>query len=214
MSKKISIAIADDHPMVINGIQKMLSNYSNIILAQSYVNGSTLMEGLQNSLPDVLLLDIQMPDITGDKLIAQILKRYPELKILILTNFDSSFYLKTMLQHGALGYLLKSTDQKKLIEAIETVYANEEFLEPSMKQQLDEKNQKHKRMAIQQPILSNREKEVIQLIADGYTTQEIAQQLHLGFTTIENYRFNVLSKFGVKNTAMLIKKAVQLGLVQ
>jgi len=212
--KKINVAIADDHPMVISGVQKMLSGNPFIILADCYPNGDELLHGLKDHLPDVLLLDIQMPDITGDKLLPMIVKKYPKVRILILTNFDSIFYLKNMMQHGASGYLLKSTDQQKLVEAIQAVYEGREYLEPALKQQADEKNSKNNRPSIQQPILSAREKEVIQLIADGYTTAEIAQKIFLSFTTIENYRFNLLSKFGVKNTAMLIKKAVQLGLVQ
>ena len=214
MKEKINVAIADDHPMVISGVQKMLAGCSSIILTDCYPNGETLVTGLKKHLPDVLLLDIQMPDITGDKLLPVIVKKYPQVRILILTNFDSIFYLKNMMQHGASGYLLKSTDQQKLIDAIQAVHDGNEYLEPALKQQADEKNSKTNRPSIQQPILSAREKEVIQLIADGFTTAEIAQKIFLSFTTIENYRFNLLSKFGVKNTAMLIKKAVQLGLVQ
>lgn len=214
MNKKICVAIADDHQMVINGIQKMLSGNSRFELTDTFLTGKDMLEGLQKRLPDVLLLDIQLPDITGDKLTGMLIKKYPELRILILTNFDSLFYLKAMIQHGALGYLLKSTDQKKLFEAIETVYDNREFLEPGMKTMLDEKKLKHNRQSVQQPVLSAREKEIIQLIADGYTTQEIADKLFLSFTTVENYRFNILTKFGVKNTAVLIKRAVQLGIVQ
>lgn len=214
MTRKITVAIADDHQMVINGIQKMLSGDKRFELTDTFLTGNEMLEGLQKRLPDVLLLDIQLPDITGDKLTGMLLKRYPQLRILILTNFDSLFYLKSMIQHGALGYLLKSTDQKKLFEAIETVYDNREFLEPAMKTMLDEKKLKHNRQSVQQPVLSAREKEIIQLIADGYTTQEIADKLFLGFTTVENYRFNILTKFGVKNTAVLIKRAVMLGIVQ
>lgn len=214
MSRKISVAIADDHQMVINGIQKMLAGNNRFELTDTWLTGKEMLAGLQRQLPDVLLLDIQLPDITGDKLINTLGKTYPELRILVLTNFDSLFYLKTMVQHGALGYLLKSTDQKKLLEALETVYDNREFVEPSMKKMLDEKQSRTNRANVQQPVLSGREKEIIQLIADGYTTQEIAEKLYLSFTTIENYRFNLLAKFGVKNTAVLIKRAVLLGIVQ
>lgn len=214
MSNKITIAIADDHQMVINGIQKMLAGNNRFELTDTYLTGKDMLEGLQKRVPDVLLLDIQLPDVTGDKLINTLVRKYPALRILVLTNFDSLFYLKTMVQHGALGYLLKSTDQKKLFEAIETVYDNREFLEPAMKHMLDEKKLKTNRQNVQSPVLSGREKEIIQLIADGFTTQEIADRLFLGFTTVENYRFNLLSKFGVKNTAVLIKRAVLLGIVQ
>jgi DNA-binding NarL/FixJ family response regulator len=211
---KIQVTIVDDHPMVINGLQKMLSDNSEITIIDTYTASDALLEGLNQHVPDVLLLDIQLPGKTGDKLTPIILKKYPEIRILALTNFDSVFYVKNMLSHGALGYLLKSTDQHTLIDAIKTVYTYNEFIEPSLKQQIDENRLAGNRSNVQQPLLTPRESEVIQLIADGLTTQEISEKLFLSFTTVENYRFNLLSKFGVKNTAMLIKKAVQLGLVQ
>lgn len=210
----IQIAIADDHAVIVNGVQKMLSNVSHISLIDSYLNGEELMQGLLKKIPDVLLLDIQLPGKTGDKLVPIILRKYPTLRILAFTNFDSAFYAKNMLSHGTLGYLLKSTDQSTLIKAIETVYEYKEFLEPSIKRQVDEKSIKAKREQSQNPILTPREKEVIQLVVDGYTSKEIAEKLHLGIDTIENYRFNLILKLGAKNTAMLIKKAVQLGLVE
>src|SRR5690606_20992935 len=119
-----------------------------------------------------------------------------------------------MMGQGVLGYLLKSTDPKTFTEAVKTVYEFKEYVEPALKQQLEEKTVRANRQSVNMPPLSGREKEVLQLIADGFTTQEIADALFIGFTTVENYRFNLLSKFGVKNTAILVKKAMQLGLVQ
>lgn len=211
---QIKVAIADDHQLVINGIQKMLSTVSCIDVTATYLDGPALLEGLEQQQPDVLLLDIQLPGKTGDKLATFISRHYPELRVLALTNFDSIFYVRTMLSHGALGYLLKSTDQQTLVEAITTVYDYREFVEPSLRTQLEQGNLKKNRTGTGLPALSAREKEVVQLIADGLTTQEIADKLFIGLTTAENYRYNLLSKLGVKNTAMLIKKAVQLGLVQ
>ncbi len=210
----IRVSIADDHSMIINGIKNMLADNESITLIGTYANGEELLNGLQTDVPDVLLLDIQMPDKTGDKLAPAILKKYPAIRILTLTNFDSIFFAKKMLSHGALGYLLKSTDQGTLIQAIQTVYRYEEFLEPSMKQQLQERNLKDIRSGVEFPVLTPREKEIIQLIADGYTTKKITATLHLSDDTVDNYRSSLLSKFGVQNTALLIKKAVYLGLVQ
>ncbi len=210
----IRVAIADDHPLVISGIQKMLAGHDHISLTGAYSTAQDLLQGMEEDTPDILLLDIQLPEKTGNKLAPVLLKKYPDLRILTLTNFDSIFYVRQMLHCGALGYLLKSTDQQTLMEAIATVYEYKEFIEPSLKEQLDNRSFKKNRMDVEQPVLSNREKEVIQLIADGFTTQEIADKLYIGFTTAENYRQNLLTKLGVKNTATLIKKAVQLGLVQ
>jgi DNA-binding NarL/FixJ family response regulator len=210
----IRIAIADDHQMVINGIYTMLGDHPNIKIIATYETGEALLKGLEKESPDVLLLDIQLPDKTGDKLAPVIKKNYPGVRILTLTNFDSAFYARNMLYHGALGYLLKSTDRETLIEAIETVYDNREFIEPDMRHQVAEKNLKTNRAQVQFPTISVREKEILQLLSDGYTTQKIMDTLFLSATTIDNYRSNLLLKFGVANTASLIKKAVQLNIVE
>lgn len=209
----IRIAIADDHQMVINGIYTMLGDYPGIEIIAAYETGAALLKGLEKETPDVLLLDIQLPDKTGDKLAPVILRNHPEVRILTLTNFDSAFYARNMLYHGALGYLLKSTDRETLIEAIETVHDNKEFIEPAMRHQVAEKNLKTNRAQVQFPAISTREKEILQLLSDGYTTKKIIDTLFLSATTIDNYRSNLLLKFGVANTASLIKKAVQLGIV-
>ncbi len=210
----IRIAIADDHQMVINGIYTMLADHPNIKIIAAYETGDALLKGLEKEIPDVLLLDIQLPDKTGDKLAPVIKKNHPEVRILTLTNFDSAFYARNMLYHGALGYLLKSTDRETLIEAIETVHDNKEFIEPAMRHQVAEKNLKTNRAQVQFPTISVREKEILQLLSDGYTTQKIMDTLFLSATTIDNYRSNLLLKFGVANTASLIKKAVQLNIVE
>lgn len=209
----IRIAIADDHQMVINGIYTMLGDYPGIEIIAAYETGEALLKGLEKEAPDVLLLDIQLPDKTGDKLAPVILRNHPEVRILTLTNFDSAFYARNMLYHGALGYLLKSTDRETLIEAIEAVHDNKEFIEPAMRHQVAEKSLKTNRAQVQFPAVSAREKEILQLLSDGYTTQKIMDTLFLSATTIDNYRSNLLLKFGVANTASLIKKAVQLGIV-
>lgn len=206
----IKIAIADDHIMVINGLQKMLTGHSDITITGTYMNGDELLKGLEEQLPDVLLLDIRMPGKTGDELAPVILEKYPSLRILTLTNFDNTFYAKNMFHHGALGYLLKRTDEETLIEAIKTVYEYREFLEPSMKRQIEAAKQEN--APGQHPVLTPREREVLQLIVNGYTSQEISAELHLGQRTVENYRFSLLLKLDAKNVAALVKKAIQMGL--
>ncbi len=208
----IRIAIADDHIMVINGLQKMIADYPHITIIDTYLTGEDLLKGLEQRVPDVLLLDIQLPGITGDQLAPILHTTYPDLRILTLTNFDNTFYAKNMLHHGALGYLVKRTDQQTLISAIETVYNYKEFLEPSIKQKIEEANLKARNGLPQLPVLTPREKEVLQFIVNGLTSIEIGQQLHLGQRTVENYRFSLMLKLDAKNTALLVKKAIELGL--
>jgi DNA-binding NarL/FixJ family response regulator len=211
---QIRIAIADDHPMIIDGLQNMVRNYPHLRLTGAYPDGATLLESIGQDTPDVLLLDIQLPDLTGDHLAPAILKKYPDIRILILTNLDSTLSLYNMMRLGVKGYALKTTDQKTLIRAIETVYRGEEFLEPPLQERLYQFTLRMKKNAAIKPTLTPREKEILQLIINGNTGQEIADKLCIGFRTVEHYRENILLKLDAKNTAMLVKKALTLGLAE
>jgi DNA-binding NarL/FixJ family response regulator len=205
----INIAIADDHPMIINGIKDILSDCKHIVFTGTYTNGSELMEGLKEGLPDILLLDIQLPDKTGDKLLLEILKKYPDFKVIALTNFDSTLYVSNMIHNGAKGYLLKTVDKNTLITALEAVYRGELYIEPSMKEKVDLIETGVNRTLANKFMLKPREKQVLQLIVNGMTNAEIA--LSLSIHTVHNYRDNILLKMEVKNTAALVKKALTLG---
>ncbi len=209
----IRISIADDHPMMIQGLNHVLQRYKHIILAGTYLNGAELMEGLQQHIPDVLLLDIQLPGQTGDELAPLILKKYPDLKILTVTNFDSTLHASSMLRQGVHGYLLKTADEDTLIHAIETVYKGGLFLEKQMRIRLDEIESKIEKAVSAKVSLTPREKETLHLIVNGDTNQQIAEKLFLSVGTIENYRNRILMKLEVKNTAQLVRKALSLGLV-
>jgi DNA-binding NarL/FixJ family response regulator len=210
---KIRIAIADDHPLVISGLEHILQNKQDLEIIGTYTNGSDLMEGIINNEPDVLLLDIQMPGLTGEQLAPLIAKQHSKIRILALTNQDNVYFIKTMIRHGVLGYLLKTTREDTLIEAIHTVYKGEQFLEPSLKEKVLQDALQNRRQQTAGTLLTRREKEIIQLIASNYSSQEIADQLYLSKRTIDNHRLNLLLKLGVKNSAALIKKAIQLGLI-
>lgn len=209
----IRISIVDDHPMVLYGLQATLQKYSHIHVQALYKNGSELMDGLALSLPDVLLMDIQLPDIQGDELASQLLKKYPALKILVLTNFDSPLYVSKMQWLGVHGYLLKTADEDVLIRAIEKVAAGEHFLEKEMQDNIALHPIRSKKMLAAKTTLTKREKEILCLIADGMTDQKISETLFLGVNTIKHYRKTLLLKLEVSNTAMLVRKALQLGFI-
>lgn len=212
--EQIKLAIADDHQVVLSGIQNMLKPFSHIILCGQYGSGSALLAGLELQQPDILLLDIQMPDKSGDDLARTILKKYPRIKILVLTVFDTPFYIRSMMQSGCQGYLLKNTDQRTLIEAIETLHNDGQYIEPALKEQLLQNMLRLKKQHAQAvPILTRREKDILQLIVGELTSQEIADKLFLSLRTVEKYRLNIMQKMRVKNTAGLVKAALELGLV-
>lgn len=210
----IKVAITDDHPLVINGIEKVLTNYPYFKLTGTYENGETLLAGLARQQPDVLLLDIQMPGKSGEELARIIRDTYPAVKILALTGFDTPVYVRSMMQNGCKGYLLKNIDQKILIEAIEAVYRGEQYIESSLKEELV--NNMLKLKSSRQPALPDltpREKDVLILIVEECTSQEIAEKLFLGKRTVEKYRLQLLQKLQVKNTAGLVKVALKMGLL-
>lgn len=210
----IKIAIIDDHPAIVIGVAKMLQQYDFIKITGTYLSAEELLSDIEIALPDIILLDVQMPKTSGDKLTQQILKRYPAVKIIVFTNYDSPFYMENMMRLGAKGYLLKSSPEGVIIESILEVNKGELYVSNLLKEKIDQINNFKNRMAKSRLSLTDRESQILQLIADGYTTQEIAGKLFLSFHTIENYRDNILMKLDVKNTASLVKKSVLLGLIK
>ncbi len=212
MEQKIKIVIADDHPIVVQGISSLLATDARFDVMASYDTGAALLEGLRQQLPDVLLLDIHFPDTTGNKLARIISKEYPALRMIAITSVDNSFDMRDMLQNGCAGYLLKSAGLPVLKEAIETVYAGNEFLEPDTKEQLF-RSMLRDNLKPGTFKLTQREQQVLDLLAEGKTNSEIAELLFLSPRTIENNRMSLYQKLDVKNTAELIKTAMRLGLI-
>jgi len=210
----IKIAIADDHPIAVNGINMMLSGQADISIETCYATGQALLDGLAVQQPDVLLLDILLPDYNGNELAAIIAKQYPEVRIVVLTSLDAPAMVKSMLHHGCIAYLLKGTDQATLITAIQHAYRREEFLEPSLKEHLMQSMLKPQKSNSVPYTLTKREDEVLQLIVKGDTTQEIAKQLSISSRTAETHRLALLKKLYAKNSAELVGIALRLGLAE
>lgn len=210
----IRVAIVDDHPLALNGIKGMLSAYPQITVIATYGSGHALLEGLKKEQPDVLLLDVLLPDTSGKDLVPVIVEQYPQIRIIALTSLDGPAVVKSMMQRGCLGYLLKDTTEETMVTAIEHVYRGLEFIEPSLKEYMFQNMLRYRKSGQQvMPELTTREKEVLKLIAAEYTTQEIADKLFISFRTAENHRYSILQKLDVKNTAGLVKLAIQMGLI-
>jgi DNA-binding NarL/FixJ family response regulator len=209
----IKVGITDDHKVVINGLTNMLQAFDFIHICGIYQSGTELLNGLKLEQPDILLLDIQLPDIGGEDLTEIITETYPKVKIIAMTGFSATFYVKSMLEKGAAGYLLKNTDEYLLIRAIDEVYHGKQFVDPFLSQQLIQSLIQDKRNEKSRPILTRKEKEVLKLIAEGLTSKEIAQKLFVSLRTVENQRVGLLHKFDVKNTVTLVRVAIDMGLV-
>ncbi len=213
--KPILIAIADDHPLVLNGLKTVLNQFGNRFqLLWEAVNGEEILQNLENfPEPDVLLLDIQMPQRDGMETCKIIHQQYPAIHIIALTNFEDVFYVKNMMKNGAQGYLLKTADIEVLLKAIETVYEGEVFFDEAIKSKLIQDSLFGKRRTGLTPMLTRREKEVLKFIIDEFTNPQIAAKLFLSLRTVEKHRTSLLQKLGVKNTAGLVKEAITKGLV-
>lgn len=204
---KTRVFITDDHYMVIEGIRSLLEGEPSIEWIGHAMNANSCLAFLENNQPDVLLLDINLPDKNGIELCKEILTNYPNIKILALSSFDQLSYITRIIESGAVGYLLKNAGKEEIIEGIKSVMAGEKFLSAEAKKVM--KNAKN----IDFPVLTRREKEVLQQIADGMTNNQIAEKLFISPTTVDTHRSSILSKFDVKNTANLIKKAMEFGLL-
>jgi DNA-binding NarL/FixJ family response regulator len=202
----IRVFIVDDHPVVIEGIHSLLQNESGIEWAGHAMNAQSCLGFFINNTADVVLMDISMPGMDGVDLCAVMKEKYPGVMVLGLSTFNQGLYIKKMMENGASGYILKNSSKEELFKAIEAVHSGALFFSGEVGQALQE-YQKSSRTEL--PALSNREKEILFLIAEGYTNPQIAEKIFLSQFTVNSHRKNLLAKLDVKNTATLIKFAVE-----
>jgi DNA-binding NarL/FixJ family response regulator len=199
----IKVFITDDHYMVVEGIRSILQLEKNIEWMGHAMTAASCMAFLQSQQPDVLLLDINLPDKSGIDLCKEIKAKYPDIQILGLSSFNQQSYIQKMMQNGASGYVLKNASIEEIVNAIEAAMNGEIFLSDQASITIDENKN------AQVPVITRREKEVLMLIAKGLTNKEIADKLFISTTTVDTHRKNLLAKFQVKNTASLISLATQ-----
>lgn len=212
----ISVFLTDDHPLVLSGLKDALKSYDDIEVVGTFSSGIDLLNEIENYQPDILILDLQMPYMNGLQVAKELRNKYPDIKIIILSAQEEPYFIEEMLTLGCKGYLLKSkTDATLLSTAIQTVYAGETFMEPSMQTQLMGKISRTKTKATQAAsILTKKEKEILQYLVNGLSSKQIAQELNVSTRTVETHRYNLLQKLDVKNTANLVKKALEWHLLQ
>ncbi len=203
------LAITDDHEMVLQGITFMFSKTSEIKVVATYKNAAETLANLHKDKPDVLLLDINLPDINGIDLSKQLLKKFPNLKIIALTNFEDTSFVKRMLKNGVHGYLLKNTDKIELIEALKTVLSGGFFLQKDIHKKLLRQTARKTLNNNLSPKLTRREHDVLVAISEELTTQQISEKLFISPKTVETHRMNIMSKLGAKNSVGIVKIAIE-----
>ena len=206
--EKINILIVDDHPMVLEGLRSLLSGIGYLQIAGIATNAFEAIDVIKNTAVQVAIVDINLPDINGIELTKKIKTEYPAIKVLAMSTFNERSYISQMIQNGASGYLVKSASKEEIEEAILTAYEGKLYLSMNINT-VDIAKQ----LSTQLPAISTREKEVLSLIADGLTNQQIAAQLFISLHTVESHRKNLLIKFEANNTATLIKLAVKYNIV-
>lgn len=205
----IKVYIVDDHSVVIEGIFSLLQNEPGIEITGFAINGQNCLTYFSKHTADVILMDISLPDINGIDLCRHIKKSYPGIMVLALSTFNQGSYIKKMMEAGASGYLLKNTSKDEIIEAIKSVASGNVYLSFETGKALTV----NKDDTPEGPLLTKREKEILLHIANGLTNLEIAATLFLSVDTINSHRKSLHTKLNVKNTALLIRYAVENKLV-
>ncbi|MEM9823932.1 MAG: response regulator transcription factor [Bacteroidota bacterium] len=213
----IKLLVADDHQIVIDGIYSILENENEVeieVVATAH-SGLEVLEILKKQNVDVAILDINMPGKNGLETTQLIKEKHPKIKILILTMYKEEEKVLELFEAGADGYILKDRGKEDLVHAIRKVQKGDVYFGEEVSKILVNALS-HERKAAQKPSdpkLTKRETEIIKLLADGLTTAEIAEQLFISPTTVETHRRNLLSKLELKNTPLLVRYAVQKGIV-
>ncbi|MDI3255372.1 MAG: response regulator transcription factor [Bacillota bacterium] len=202
----IRVLIVDDHPVVRVGLRTMLDSEEKITVTGAAESAAEAIEEVKQQPPDVVLMDLRMPDMEGVEGIVELRRLCPDTRILVLTNYEADDYILRALQAGAMGYLLKSTPQAEIVRAVEMVHDNQRYLPERIKDRLAE--------IVSREELTQREIEVLRLAARGHTNKEIAQQLFISDKTARNHMASCLVKLGASDRTEAVTTAIKRGLIQ
>ncbi|MFK8004993.1 MAG: response regulator [Saprospiraceae bacterium] len=210
-----NILLVDDHQIVIDGLKLLLEEVPNIENIYEALSGEGTIKTVNTNAVDLVLLDINLPDKSGFEVCTELKKQHKNIKIIALTMFGNAGYINKMIKAGTDGYLLKNTGKEELVTAIETVMKGERYFSKLVTDILVAGMQETKKPKTSDFIqkLTRREKEVLQLVVNEYTTDEIAAKLFVSSTTVISHRKNLLRKLNAKNVAGLVRKAIQFGLI-
>ena len=213
--KKIKIFLVDDHQIVRDGIRALLLGSPEISIVGEASDGEEMMKKLETDRPDIILMDISLPGISGIDLTRQAVQKLPEVKVIILSMFTNEEYITNALAAGAKSYLPKNTTQQELLTAISKVYEGKEYYSDTISKIIFEnfvtnvRKVKDTEPVKDEELLSSREKQILRLCVEGQTNQEIADHLYISIRTVESHKNHIMQKLGVKNTVELVKYAIR-----
>jgi DNA-binding NarL/FixJ family response regulator len=211
--KPTRVLLADDHTLVRAGIRSLLEDLPDVIVAAEASDGHEALRLIEEHRPDVALLDIAMPGLNGLEVAARVVQDFPYVGVIILSMHATEEYVLRALRGGAAGYLLKDAGPAELELALEAVTRGERYLSPAISKHVTEYVRRVGEEATSLERLTPRQREVLQLVAEGHTTREIAQILEIGVKTVEAHRANLMDKLDIHDIAGLVRYAVRKGLV-
>ncbi|PWN66622.1 response regulator transcription factor [Chryseobacterium oncorhynchi] len=209
-NERINIVIVDDHPIVIEGVKMMLNSQPFINIVETFTSGSEIISFIKSNKVDIILLDITLPDANGTELCREIKKISPSISVIMFSNRSERSIIMQSIQNGASGYLLKNTSIHELIVCIEGALSGDIVFCNETKEIISRPSQNE----LQIPRLTKREKQILQLVARGKTSNMIAEELFLSPLTIDTHRKNLLQKFQAKNSTELVSYAIQFHMIE
>ena len=210
----IKIFLVDDHDLVRDGLKALLSGIPEIAISGEASTGIALFELLSHTRPDVIVLDISLPDMSGIEITRRVLRDWPKVRILILSMYTNEDFILNAIKAGAKGYLPKNTSRDELVKAILAVSRNEEFFSDSISRTLLRSYvrttvEKERPIDKQADTLSSRELEILKLFAEGHNNKEISEQLSISIRTVETHKNHIMKKLGMKSTVEMVKFAIR-----
>ena len=202
------VLVVDDHPMVAEGIRSLLESYDGIDVVATFGNAQEVIDHVNDLAPDVILLDLNMPGLSGLNATEMILEKRPKTRIVILSMHDSPEYISTALSHGAIGYILKDVPTEEIHTAIETVMAGKQYLCTGAKGSLQPT------ISDGREPLTSREQTILLELAQGQSNKDVANSLNISVRTVETHRKNIKRKLGISSTAGLTRYALEHGVLQ
>lgn len=216
MGRPIRIILADDHTIVRQGLARLLEDQPDLKVVGEAINGRIAVEKALALKPDVIIMDIAMPLMNGIEAAKRIRKHLPKTKILILSMYSHEHYIHELLETGISGYLLKDSSGRDIIKAVHAAMNDETFLSPSISKMVVDSYLSPRKVSSREERfkkLTNREREVFQLIAEGHSTRQIANMLYVSISTVKSHRSKIMEKLLIDSPVHLVHFAIQLGLV-
>jgi len=211
----IRIILADDHTILRDGLKRSFEQENDIKIVGQAANGLAVVDMTRELSPDVIIMDIGMPELNGIEATRLIARDFPDVKIIGLSMHSSDKYIREMFRAGASGYLLKNSPFEEVVEAVKTVFSGQTYISPAIGEKvIKEYTTKTPDDKSVFSVLSGREREVLQLLAEGNTTKQIGLSLHISPKTVEAHRLRIMNKLQIDNIALLTKYAIQEGLTE